>query len=83
MFGLVPRRRNLFCKADALADATTLAAYTEWVKGLLTPIPDGQYALKAFAMDEGRGRCGDDRVSRDPDRRRRPRAADRQNHCVR
>lgn len=43
------------CQADALADTTTLAAYTEWMKGLLTPIPDGRYVLKAFAIDEARG----------------------------
>ncbi|MEM6284064.1 MAG: nuclear transport factor 2 family protein, partial [Chloroflexota bacterium] len=28
------------CQADALADITTLEAYTEWMKGLATPIPD-------------------------------------------
>ncbi len=43
------------CQADALADTTTLEGYTEWMKGLLTPIPDGRYELKAFAADEGRG----------------------------
>jgi ketosteroid isomerase-like protein len=43
------------CQADALADTTTLAAYCEWMKGLLTPIPDGRYVLTGFAMDEARG----------------------------
>lgn len=43
------------CQADALADVTTLAAYCEWMKGLLIPVPDGRYALTAFAMDEARG----------------------------
>jgi predicted ester cyclase len=43
------------CQADVLADTSTLAAYTEWMKGLLTPVPDGRYVLKAFAMDEARG----------------------------
>ncbi len=43
------------CQSDALADITTLAAYAEWMKGLLTPIPDGHYVLKAFAVDEARG----------------------------
>jgi predicted ester cyclase len=42
------------CQADALADTLTLAAYAEWMKGLLTPIPDGRYVLKAFALDEAR-----------------------------
>ena len=32
----------------------SLQAYTEWMKGLLTPVPDGKYELKAFAVDEGR-----------------------------
>lgn len=38
-------------QADALADITTLQAYTEWMKGLLVPIPDGRYELKAFAAN--------------------------------
>lgn len=42
------------CQADALAETTTLEGYVEWVKGLLTPIPDGHYDLKGFAADEGR-----------------------------
>ena len=41
-------------QADALADITTLEGYTEWMKGLLTPVPDGHYDLKAFAVDEER-----------------------------
>ena len=43
------------CQADALAEVTTLAAYAEWMKGLLGPVPDGRYELKAFAADEARG----------------------------
>lgn len=39
------------CQADALADTKTLAAYADWMKGLLSPIPDGHYVLKAFAVD--------------------------------
>lgn len=42
------------CQADALADTTTLAAYAEWMKGLLTPVPDGRYVLTAFAADKAR-----------------------------
>jgi len=42
------------CQADALAKTTTLEAYAEWMKGLLGPIPDGRYELKAFAADEAR-----------------------------
>jgi predicted ester cyclase len=40
------------CQADALAETKTLEAYAEWMKGLLGPIPDGRYELKAFAVDE-------------------------------
>ena len=42
------------CQADALAEIVTIAGYTEWMKGLLTPIPDGHYEMKAFAADEER-----------------------------
>jgi predicted ester cyclase len=49
-----------FCTADAsfaaqsepLADITTLAAYTDWMKGLLSFMPDGTYQVKSFATDE-------------------------------
>ncbi|MCB4379768.1 ester cyclase [uncultured Tateyamaria sp.] len=43
------------CQSSALEDTLTLAAYAEWMKGLLTPIPDGHYELKGFASDEDRG----------------------------
>lgn len=43
------------CQADALAETRTLADYCEWMKGLLTPVPDGRYELTSFAMDEARG----------------------------
>ncbi|MDF1777895.1 MAG: nuclear transport factor 2 family protein [Rhizobiaceae bacterium] len=43
------------CQADALADMDTLAAYAEWMMGLLGPVPDGHYELKAFASDASRG----------------------------
>jgi len=42
------------CQADALADVTTLAAYTGWTQGILGPIPDGHYEMVAFATDEER-----------------------------
>ncbi len=41
-------------QADALAGVDTLEAYTEWMKGVLTPIPDGRYELRSFAVDEDR-----------------------------
>jgi predicted ester cyclase len=41
-------------QADALSDIETLEGYTEWMKNLLIPIPDGRYKLKFFAADEER-----------------------------
>ena len=43
------------CQADGLAETKTLAGYADWMKGLLGPIPDGRYELKAFAEDAERG----------------------------
>ncbi|MFA8443138.1 ester cyclase [Yoonia sp.] len=45
------------CQADALADTKTLAEYAEWMKGLLTLVPDGRYVLKAFVFDEVHGKA--------------------------
>ncbi len=42
------------CQADALAEVETVEGYTEWTKGLLTPVPDGRYELRSFAVDEER-----------------------------
>jgi predicted ester cyclase len=41
-------------QAGALGDVKTLAQYTEWMKGLFTPLPDARYELKAFATDDAR-----------------------------
>lgn len=41
-------------QAGALADVETLEGYTEWMKGLFTPVPDGRYELRSFAVDEDR-----------------------------
>ena len=41
-------------QADALAGVDTLQAYTDWMKGLLTPVPDGRYEVRSFAVDEDR-----------------------------
>lgn len=51
-----------YCKPDAtfsaqsepLEDIQSLEAYTEWMKGLFTMLPDGSYELKSFATDEKR-----------------------------
>ena len=41
-------------QAEPLADTHTLQQYTDWMKGLLTLLPDGRYDLKSFAADEER-----------------------------
>jgi len=41
-------------QSGAIADIDTLEGYTEWMKNLLTPIPDGNYELKSFSEDEER-----------------------------
>ncbi|MGE0623874.1 MAG: ester cyclase [Pseudomonadales bacterium] len=42
------------CQSGALAETETLADYCEWMKNLLTPVPDGHYELKFFAEDAER-----------------------------
>ncbi len=41
-------------QAGILADVQSLEAYTEWMKGMFTPCPDGRYELKGFAVDDER-----------------------------
>jgi predicted ester cyclase len=41
-------------QAGALADVGTVEAYTEWMKGLFTPVPDGRYEVRFFAEDKER-----------------------------
>lgn len=41
-------------QAGALADVNTLQAYTDWMKGLLRPIPDGRNEVLSFAVGEER-----------------------------
>lgn len=41
-------------QAGALAEVDTLEGYTEWMKGLFVPVPNGRYELRAFAVDETR-----------------------------
>jgi len=41
-------------QAEPLAEVSSLQGYTEWMKGLLGPLPDGRYELKAFATDDAR-----------------------------
>ena len=41
-------------QADALAGVQTVEAYTDWMKGLFTPVPDGSYELRTLAVDDDR-----------------------------
>ncbi|MFT5290836.1 MAG: putative ester cyclase [Candidatus Paceibacteria bacterium] len=41
-------------QADVLAGVSTLEGYTDWMKGLLTPVPDGSYEVRSFAVDDER-----------------------------
>lgn len=41
-------------QAAALQGVDSLDAYTEWMKGLLTPLPDGQAEVRSFGVDETR-----------------------------
>ena len=41
-------------QAAALNGVNTLEAYSNWMKGMFTPAPDGKYELRAFAVDEDR-----------------------------
>jgi predicted ester cyclase len=41
-------------QASALSGVDTLQAYADWMKALFTPIPDGRYELRSFAVDEAR-----------------------------
>jgi predicted ester cyclase len=41
-------------QAEPLAEVHTLEGYTDWMKGLLSFIPDGRYVVKSFATDDER-----------------------------
>jgi predicted ester cyclase len=41
-------------QAAALDGIDSLQGYTEWMKGLLMPVPDGHYELRSFAVDDER-----------------------------
>jgi len=46
--------KNFFEACEAGKGWDGCKQYTDWMKGLLTFIPDGRYDLKSFATDEGR-----------------------------
>jgi len=41
-------------QSSVLAGVETLEAYTEWMKGMFTPCPDGSYEIRSFGVDEDR-----------------------------
>jgi predicted ester cyclase len=41
-------------QAEPLADVRTLQGYADWMKGLLSFMPDGRYVVKSFATDDDR-----------------------------
>jgi len=41
-------------QTGALQGMSTLEAYTDWMKGLLTLLPDGRAEVRSFAVDAGR-----------------------------
>jgi predicted ester cyclase len=45
---------SFVAQSEPLANVHTLEAYADWMKGLLTFMPDGRYEVKSFATDEAR-----------------------------
>jgi predicted ester cyclase len=43
-------------QAAALEGVDSLQAYTEWMKDLFTPVPDGRAEVRSFAVDEPRNK---------------------------
>ena len=41
-------------QAAALAGVNTLEAYTNWMRGMYSPMPDARYDVRSFAVDEQR-----------------------------
>lgn len=41
-------------QAGPLAEIETLEAYTDWMKGMMNVLPDGEYEVKSFAVDPNR-----------------------------
>jgi steroid delta-isomerase-like uncharacterized protein len=41
-------------QAEPLLDVKTLAQYADWMKGMLTVLPDARYEVKSFATDSAR-----------------------------
>lgn len=48
------RDATFSAQAGALDGIDTLEGYTDWMKGLFTPVPDAHYELRSFAVDAKR-----------------------------
>jgi len=47
-------KASFAAQVDALDGIDTLEGYTDWMKGMMTPLPDGQYEIRSFAVDQAR-----------------------------
>src|SRR5215467_14141998 len=45
---------TFMAQAEPLSDIRTLKDYTNWMKGIITVLPDAKYDLKSFAVDNTR-----------------------------
>ena len=54
--GFCTPEASFTAQSEPLTDIRTLQGYTDWMKGLLTFMPDGRYVVKSFATDDDR-RC--------------------------
>jgi len=45
---------SFWSQAEPLAELKTLEEYTEWMKSLLVFMPDADYKVRCFGIDEGR-----------------------------
>ena len=52
--GFCTPEATFVAQAEPLVGINSLREYTEWMKGLLTFMPDGRYEVKSFATDEQR-----------------------------
>ena len=43
------------CQSASMAQVTTVEQYTDWMKGLMTVMPDAGYTLKGLGEDTDRG----------------------------
>ena len=41
-------------QAEPLLEVKTLSQYTDWMKHMMTVLPDGHYDIKSFATDQAR-----------------------------